>query len=52
MLDTCAVIDMLVANEDLDKSVKAVIDDPEYTLCASFETTRDFGIIATKDWNS
>ncbi|MBR6031543.1 MAG: hypothetical protein IKP36_06235 [Bacteroidaceae bacterium] len=41
LLDTCAVIDLLVASGDLDKSVKAVFDDPDYTLCASFETMRE-----------
>ncbi len=41
LLDTCAVIDLLVASGDLEKSVKDVFDDPEYTHCASFETMRE-----------
>ena len=41
MLDTCAVIDMLVDPDALGKGVVALLDDPENTLCASFETMRE-----------
>lgn len=41
MLDTCVVIDMLLEFDDMDRSVVALLEDPECELCASFETMRE-----------
>ena len=41
MLDTCAVIDMLVNPDALGKGAVSLLEDPENTLCASFETMRE-----------
>ena len=41
MLDTCVVIDLLMDADGLDQSVKDLLSDPDYLLCASFETMRE-----------
>ena len=41
MLDTCAVIDMLVDPDALGKDAVALLEDPENMLYASFETMRE-----------
>ena len=45
MLDTCAVIDMLLDLDSLDRSVVALLEDPENSLCASFETMRELIVL-------
>ena len=45
MLDTCVVVDMLVDFYGLDRSVAAILRDPEYSLCASFETMRELVVL-------
>jgi len=54
MLDTCVVVDLLLDPDGLDRSVVAILEDPDYSLCASFETLRELiasGSTATKDSN-
>lgn len=45
MLDTCVVVDMLLDFDGLDRSVVAILEDPEYSLCASFETMRELVVL-------
>lgn len=45
MLDTCAVVDMLLDFDGLDRSVVAILEDPDYSLCASFETLRELIVL-------
>lgn len=45
MLDTCVVVDMLLDFDGLDRSVVALLDDPENALCASFETMRELVVL-------
>ena len=45
MLDTCVVVDMLIDPDGLDRSVVAVLEDPGYQLCASFETMRELVVL-------
>ncbi len=45
MLDTCVVVDMLLDFDGLDRSVVALLDDPENSLCASFETMRELVVL-------
>ena len=45
MLDTCVVVDMLLDYDGLDRSVVALLDDPENSLCASFETMRELIVL-------
>ena len=58
MLDTCVVVDMLLFYNDMDKGVKALLEDPDYMLCASFETMRELVVlfnnkkIRTKQWRT
>ena len=58
LLDTCVVVEMLHNAKGMDKSVKALLDDPEYTLCVSFETIREIVVLSnnnklrSKDWKS
>ena len=40
MLDTCAVVDMLLDFVGHDKGLANIVDNPNITLCASFETMR------------
>ena len=41
MLDTCIVIDLLVNSDCIDRSVMALVDNPNVMLYASFETMRE-----------
>ncbi len=58
LLDTCVVIDLLLDDDDLYDSVMDIIDDPEYTLCASFETMREIVVnfnnkkLLSKHWKT
>lgn len=63
MLDTCVVVDMLLDFDGLDRSVLALLEDPENALCASCRTpspsisrfcraTPASGSTATRDLNS
>lgn len=58
MLDTCAVIDMLVDFDGLDQSVVDLIEDPENVLYASFETMRELVVhfnnkkLLSKQWKT
>lgn len=45
MLDTCVVIDMLMDAGGLDNSVTNLLNDPNYVLCASFETIREIVVL-------
>ena len=45
MLDTCVVVDMLLDYDGLDRSVVVLLDDPENSLCASFETMRELVVL-------
>ena len=45
MLDTCVVVDLLLDPDGLDRSVVALLDDPENSLCASFETMRELIVL-------
>ena len=45
MLDTCVVVDMLVNAAGIDKDVSAILKDPDYVLCASFETMRELVVL-------
>ena len=45
MLDTCVVVDLLLDPDGLDRSVVAILEDPEYSLCASFETMRELVVL-------
>lgn len=45
MLDTCVVVEMLLDYEKMDKSVIALLDDPDNVLCASFETMRELVVL-------
>ena len=45
MLDTCVVVDMLLSARGMDKSVKELLDDPDYVLCISFETIRELVVL-------
>jgi len=45
MLDTCVVVDMLLDFDGLDRSVLALLEDPENALCASFETMRELVVL-------
>ena len=57
MLDTCVVVDMLLDFDGLDRSVVALLEDPENALCASFETMRELVVlfnnkkIFSRHWN-
>ncbi len=57
MLDTCVVVDMLLDFDGLDRSVVALLEDPENALCASFETMRELVVlfnnkkIFSRRWN-
>ena len=57
MLDTCVVVDMLLDFDGLDRSVLALLEDPENALCASFETMRELVVlfnnkkIFSRHWN-
>lgn len=58
MLDTCAVIDMLVDFDGLDQSIVAILEDPEIVLYASFETMRELVVhfnnkkLLSKQWKT
>ena len=58
MLDTCAVIDMLVDFDGLDQSIVAILEDPENVLYASFETMRELVVhfnnkkLLSKQWKT
>ena len=58
MLDTCVVVDMLLDYKGMDSSVKAILNDPQYMLCASFETMRELVVLfnnkklLSKYWHS
>jgi PIN domain nuclease of toxin-antitoxin system len=45
MLDTCVVVDMLLDFDGLDRSVLALLENPENALCASFETMRELAVL-------
>ncbi len=45
MLDTCVVVDMLLDYKGMDNSVKSILNDPQYMLCASFETMRELVVL-------
>lgn len=45
MLDTCVVVDMLVNAAGFDKDVSAILEDPDYVQCASFETMRELVVL-------
>ena len=45
MLDTCVVVDLLLDPDGLDRSIVALLDDPENSLCASFETMRELIVL-------
>ena len=58
MLDTCAVIDMLVDPDALGKEAVAILEDPENVLYASFETMRELVVhfnnkkLLSKQWKT
>ena len=58
MLDTCVVVEMLHNEKGMDKDVKAILSDPGYVLCISFETIRELivlfncGRLHSKLWKS
>lgn len=45
MLDTCVVVEMLRDVYGMDKDVEAILDDPDYVLCISFETIRELVVL-------
>ena len=58
MLDTCAVIDMLVDPDALGKEAVAILEDPENVLYARFETMRELVVhfnnkkLLSKQWKT
>ena len=58
MLDTCVVVDMLLDVDGIDKYVMAILDDPDYDLCVSFESIRELVVLfnnnklRSKQWKS
>ena len=58
LLDTCAVIDLLVDPDGFDKATFELLSDAEYELCASFETIREIIVhfnnkkLLSKQWKS
>lgn len=58
MLDTCAVIDMLVDPDALGKDAVVLLEDPENMLYASFETMRELVVhfnnkkLLSKHWKT
>lgn len=57
LLDTCVVIDMLTDWDNMDQSVRDLIDDPDNMLFSSFETMRELVVhfnnkkLLSKHWH-